>query len=246
MTRLSNRLILILLVGLTGCSSLGHHPVSSADDSIRLTATLISPVDIKLEWHDPMPNAAGHAVQYTSDLKEGFVTLAFCPPNQTTYIHPRLMPETTFYYRVCPYYGPASRPVKVSLPKSLKADGYAAAYALPEDCGWAAPATVSEKGSVTKYLLRDAATFSKAAPSDLKVELATNTVSGFKLTWTDRSVDEDGIFLERKRAGSPDFSVCALLEPKINFFGWALEPPERKGTFRIRAFYYGKPSDIVM
>jgi hypothetical protein len=246
MTRLSNGLILFFLVGLTGCSSPGRHPASAPDTAIRLTAALISPVDIKLEWHDPVPGAAGHSVEYTSDLKDGFVTLAFCPPNQTTYIHPRLIPETRFYYRVRPYYGAASRPVEVSLPLNLTDAAYVAAYALPEDYSWAAPATVPEKGSVAKYLLRNTATFAKSAPSDLKAELATNTVSGFKFTWTNHSIDDDGLFLERKLDGNADFSVCALLEPKINSFGWAFEPPTRKGTFRVRAFYFGKPSDVVM
>jgi hypothetical protein len=132
------------------------------------------------------------------------------------------------------------------LPKELTLAAYAAAYALPEDYRWALPATVAESSHVTKGSIRNGTTPTGAAPSNLKAELITNTVSGFKLTWTDQSTDEAGFFLERQRAGSSAFLVCALVEPNINSFGWAFEPPEKTGSFRIRAYYYGEPSNVVM
>ena len=244
MTRFSNRLLLILLGGLMGCSNPGHRATEA--DRIQLTATMISPVDIILKWEDSDTNAAGHILEYTNDPKEEYVPLGFFPANHTSFTHPRLIPDTKFFYRVRPYYGPASNPVEVSLPKELTAEAYAAAYALPEDYGWAPPVTRPEPLNVTKDSIRNAATFAEAAPSDLKAELATNTVSGFKLTWTDHSHDEEGFFLERKREGSSEFLVCALVEPNINSFGWAFEPPEKTGSFRIRAYYFGKPSNVVM
>jgi hypothetical protein len=208
---------------------------------------MVSPVDIALEWHDPATNVAGHVLEYTNHpATEDYVPLGFFPPNHTKFTHPRLIPETKFYYRVRPYYGPVSNPVEVSLPKELTAAAYAAAYALPEDYQWAPPATVPEASNVTKKPIRNTTTPADAAPSNLKAELATNTVSGFKLTWTDHSSDEEGFFLERKRAGSSEFLVCALVEPNINSFGWAFEPPEKTGSFRIRAYYYAEPSNVVM
>ena len=208
MTRLSIWVLLTLIGGLTGCSSSTPRP--SETDAIRLTASMVSPVDIALEWHDPATNVAGHILEYTNHPgKEEYVPLGFFPPNHTKFIHPRLIPETKFYYRVRPYYGPVSDPVEVSLPKELTAEAYAAAYALPEDYQWAPPATLPESSNVTKNSLRNTATPADAAPSNLKAELATNTVSGFKLTWTDRSTDEEGFFLEteaRRQLGI--FGVC--------------------------------------
>jgi hypothetical protein len=243
MIRLGTWVLIALIGGSSGCSRSTSGPADT--ETIRLSASMISPVDIALEWHDPATNVAGHVLEYTNRPEtEDYVPLGFFPPNHTKFIHPRLIPETTFYYRVRPYYGPASNPVEVSLPKELSDEAYAAAYALPEDYRWAPPVTVPEASQVTKASIRNAT--ADAAPSNLKADLATHTVSGFKLTWTDRSTDEEGFFLEGKREGDAEFLVCALVEPDINSFGWAFEPPERTGSFRIRAYYYGEPSNVVM
>ena len=42
-----------------------------------------------------------------------------------------------------------------------------------------------------------------------------------------------------------DFRVCAYVEPDMNSFGWAFEPPAREGKFRLRAFRWGEPSNVV-
>lgn len=243
MIRLCSWILLALVAGLSGCS---RSAPPAETDSIRLAANLVSPVDIALEWHDPATNVAGHVLEYTNDPeKEAYVPLGFFPPSYTTFTHPRLIPQTTFYYRIRPYYGPVSNSIDVSLPKELTDEAYAAAYALPEDYQWAPPATIPETSNVIKGSIRNATTRADAAPSNLKAELATNTVSGFKLTWTDHATDEQGFYLERRREGSSEFLVCALVEPNINSFGWAFEPPEKTGSFRIRAFYYGAPSNVV-
>lgn len=237
--------LVTLVCGLSGCSRSTPPPAEA--EAIRLSARMVSPVDIELEWHDAATDVAGHVLEYTNNPEtEDYVPLGFFPPNHTKYIHPQLIPETKFYYRVRPYYGPVSNELDVSLPKELTAEAYAAAYALPEDYQWAPPATIPEASNVTKSSVRDTARPVAAAPSHLQADLATNTVSGFKLTWTDHSTDEAGFFLERRREGSSEFLVCALVEPNINSFGWAFEPPEKTGTFRIRAYYYGEPSKTAM
>jgi hypothetical protein len=38
--------------------------------------------------------------------------------------------------------------------------------------------------------------------------------------------------------------VKAMLAPNINAFGYALIPPARKATVRVRAFYFGKSSNL--
>jgi hypothetical protein len=50
--------------------------------------------------------------------------------------------------------------------------------------------------------------------------------------------------LEVKYAGDADYHVCALIDPNVTSYGYALVPPETKVTFRLRAFYYGPPSNV--
>ncbi len=236
------RLPLVSLLALllaAGCSSVKR------DSSIHATARFASPTDILIEWHDPVPGAAGHTVEFTTDLKSEFVTLGFVQPETNRFLHPRLMPETTFYYRVGAYYGPVSKPVEVRLPESLSDAEYTNRYAKPEDYGWAIPQTNAQPASIVKQSIRNPATAAAGAPTGLDATLMTNTVSGFLLTWTDHDSDGDGYLLEVKEEGSPGFEVCALLPPCANSFGWGFHPPERKATYRVRAFYYGAHSSIV-
>lgn len=236
--------LLLLTGGVTGFLS-GARGASSADSTINLTASLTSPTDIKLDWQDSSSSAAGHIVEYASDPNGPYIILGFFPPSQTSYTHPRLMPETTFYYRVRPYFGPTSNQAEVTLPKELSDATYTSKYDNNEDYSWANPKTVPEAVPIPKVSIRNAADSTDGAPTDMKAVLVPITVSGLQLTWTNHSSDEEGFLLEIKNEGSTDFQVCALIAPKINAFGWGLHPPQRKAAFRLRAFYYGSPSNIV-
>jgi hypothetical protein len=136
--------------------------------------------------------------------------------------------------------------VAVTVAEGLSDQAYAAAYALPEDYSWAPPQKIPATGAgvVAPKSLRAGATATPAAPGDLRAEIMKKTVSGFRLTWNDRSSDEEGFLLERVDSPS-DFTVCAVVEPNVTAFGWALEPPARTGTFRVRAYYYGPASNIA-
>jgi hypothetical protein len=236
--------LLLCASGLAVCST-GLRGESSPTSTIHLSSTLVSPIDVVLTWSDTSPVATSHTIEYSTDPKGPYITLSFCPPSQTTYKHPNLMPQTTFYYRVRPICGPATDPVDVTLPAQLSDAAYKDTYFnKPEDFSWAPPKILPDNAPIEKKSLRDAATAAEAAPTDLKATLVPSTVSGFELTWTDHSSDEDGFLLETKEAGSSEFTVCAFITPKINAFGWALKPPARKGTFRIQAFYYGTPSNL--
>ena len=244
-TRYPLLLISVLLIGRwTGEAASPKTPVGPSQQ-IRLAARLASPTDVTLEWKDPVPGAAGHIVEWTTDPQSGYTILEFARPGQTTFQHPDLMPDTTCYYRVRAYYGQATKPVEISLPKELSDAAYAAAYAKPEDYSWAPPRTLPDRTGVEKKSLRDPATAAAAAPTDLNIALVPSTVSGFKLTWTDHANDEEGYLIEIKPSGSTGFHVCAVVAPKTNSFGWAFEPPLRKAALRVRAFYYGRPSNIV-
>lgn len=216
---------------------------TAASPPIQLTATLLSPIDIQLQWHDPDPRVAWHTVEYANDTNGSFIILDFVPPQQTTFTHTNLMPQTPFYYRVRSIRGPASTPIVVSLPEGLSAEEYSRRYEGDEDYSWAVPTTIPAAGKVTTASIRTAG--NAARPTDFRSKLAINTVSGFKLSWTDHAGDEDGQLLEVKPAGSDDYFVAALLHPGINTMGYAFAPPRRKATLRMRAFYYDNTSNIA-
>lgn len=217
---------------------------ASATEQLSLRQT--SPIDVVLTWRDAPGNPGGHIVEYINHPTDEWVILGFVPAGKNTFTHPRLAPGTPYSYRVRPFHGATSAPIEVTVAEGLSDKAYADAYALPEDYSWAPPATVTRPGDAIRALksLKQTATVEQAAPAEFRAELARGTVSGFKLTWLDRASDEEGFLLEQV-TGPRDFVVCAVIEPNINAFGWALEPPARKATFRLRAYYYGAASNIV-
>jgi len=237
----------LIAVGLAGCSRRKPDNTPAAPQSIALNARLLSPTDVKLTWKDPAPNAAGYIVEYATKPQGEFTTLGFFPPDQNTFTHPNLMPETNWYYRVRAYYGPASDPVEVALPDALSNKEYARKFARPEDYSWAVPKTIPtpDNVNVAELSIRSAGSAAQAAPTNLKVALVPSTVSGFQLTWSDHASDEDGYLLEMKSDQGPDFAVRAALDRGVNSFGYAFQPPERRAALRVRAFYYGQPSNLA-
>ncbi|HXB02568.1 MAG TPA: fibronectin type III domain-containing protein [Opitutaceae bacterium] len=241
--RVRGGLALLLFAGGLAVGSTGLRGESSPPSTIHLDATLVSPIDVVLKWNDASPVVATHIIEYATNPAGPYIILNFCPPSQTTYKHPNLMPQTTFYYRVRAIYGPTTDPVEVTLPASLSDADYADRYAKPEDYSWTAPKILPDPAPIKKKSIRDAAT-AAAAPTDFKATFVPTTVSGFQFTWTNHSSDEEGFFLETKEAGSPDFTICAKIAPKTNAFGWGFHPPQRKASFRIRAYYFGTPSNL--
>jgi len=212
---------------------------------IEVKLTLVPPRDILVDWKDPAPGAAGHVIEWGTKPDDEFVPLGFFQPNQTRYRHVDLMWDTPSYYRVRAYYGPASPDLEISLPSDLSDAEYKQRYEKPEDYRWALPTVIPDPKPVEKKSIRDSATASDAAPTDFKITLQPVTVSAFKLTWTDRASDEEGTMIELKKEGSSEFEVVAMVEPNVNSFGWAFEPPVRKGTFRVRPYYFGPASELV-
>jgi hypothetical protein len=238
-------LTLFLLAGGLAVCSTGLRGESIPASTIHLDATLVSPIDVALEWKDTSPVVASHTIEYATNPKGPYIILSFCPPSQTTYKHPNLMPQTTFYYRVRAIYGPTTNQVDLTLPGHLSDEDYHKRFFdTPEDYSWAGPKTLPDNAPIVKKSLRDPATAAEAAPVELKAAFVPITVSGVQLSWTNHSSDEDGFLLEEKTDISPDFKIVALFQPKINAFGWALKPPERNASFRIRAFYYSAPSNV--
>jgi hypothetical protein len=220
----------VLLVALAGC---GTTPPPRA--GIQLTATLVAPVDVTLTWQDNGPPPAGHVVEYATQPSGPYTVLGFLPPRQTTYRHQNLMPDTIFYYRVLPYYGPASNTADVTLPPGAYDD-----QAHADDQAWAAPKTVPGHNGATVSIRRAA---TAGAPTDLTATVMND--NGVLLTWSDHASDEDGYLLAIKPAASKDFQVIQLLPPRTNSCGVATLPDEKRAAFQVRAFYYGSPSNVA-
>jgi hypothetical protein len=219
---------------------------SAPASPITLTATLATPVDIDLSWKNAAPaEAQVYAIEWTTDPELGFSVLEYVGPDQRTFRHPSLMPDTPQYYRIRPLHGQAPAPARVTLPADLLDKDYLARMESPEDFSWAAPAKSPAASPTLQLSMRDPQTASRAAPSQLKAALVPITVSGFKVTWTDQARDEEGYLLEIKPEGKDAFEVVARLEPDVTSIGYALSPPHRSAQIRVRAYYLGNPSNTV-
>jgi hypothetical protein len=213
------------LVVLAACTQSPHA-------GVRLTATLVSPTDITLRWKDE-GDAAGHIVEFATSARGRYTILRYLDPRQTAYTHPDLIPETPFYYRVRPFYGPVSRAIDVVLPgKPGKRQA---------DESWAYPRTVPGPAGVpvARHSVRD----SGAAPTDLRGSVVNG--DGIRFTWTDHSTDEEGFLLESKPSGAADFGVVAVMGRDINAFGFITLPNEKRAAYRVRAYYSGAPSNTA-
>jgi hypothetical protein len=228
---------LVIGLGMGGCSAAPSNKAPVPGPNDRLRATLVSPTDIRLDWKDDEPTAAGRIVEYANESDGQYTILQFVPAHQTTYTHPDLIPETPFYYRVRPYFGPASGAVDIALPK-----GPVDETAEGDDQDWAAPRTVPH-GTVATQSIRAPNPSAAAAPTDLQATIVHG--NGIRFTWTDHASDEEGYLLEVKPAGRADFEVTAVLDPNVNSVGLVTLPDEDRASFRVRAFYYGPPTNIA-
>jgi hypothetical protein len=228
---------LCLAAGLAACSAPAPLPAVQPATAVSLAATLVSPIDITLRWSGSGADAAGHVVEFATEPDGVYTILQFVPRTQTQFTHPDLVPETAFYYRVRPYHGPVSSRVEVALPAPPAGED------LEKDDGaWAQPQSL-RRGASAGHAIRAASPPPEAAPTDLKASIVNST--GVRFTWTDRASDEDGYLLEVQAEGQPEFSVAAVLDPDIDSFGLVTLPSEKRAAFRVRAFYFGKPSNLA-
>ncbi|WP_188197180.1 fibronectin type III domain-containing protein [Nonomuraea sp. SYSU D8015] len=233
---------LLLLLLVAGCAAAPAaqpwpRPVSGPAASeqgrrsagVRLSAALVSPVDVVLRWDAHDPDAAGHVLEFATEPEGPYTILAFLPPEETAYTHPDLIPRTMFHYRLRPYYGLASAPVDVTV-----GDG---PYPEPSP-GWSQPRTVpgTPRGTLPTGS-------GDAAPTGLRATVTQ--AGGVAFTWTDRAGDEEGYLLENRPAGRPGFRVVAALDPDVNAFGLITLPEERRAAYRVRAIRHGAPSNVV-
>jgi hypothetical protein len=244
MTDLRRLVAALLCVGGAACSNDVARSADGRADTVHVEAVLLSPVDVSLTWRDPVPGAVAHAVEWRADAKDEWVVLETLPADVETFAHARLMPNVTHQYRVRAVYGQASPALDVVLPPGLSDAEYTSRVAAHEDFTWARPVSLPVSAHATAPL-RIASAASLAAPTDFAAVRVASTVSGFQLTWTDRASDEDGYLLEMRPDGAAEFTVAAMTDPDVHAFGYALTPPVRRAAVRIRAFYYGPPSNVA-
>ncbi|MBP2478002.1 hypothetical protein JOF53_006874 [Crossiella equi] len=200
-----------------------------------LSAHLDTPLDVTVRWSTAGPAPDGRVLEYAHDPNGEWTVLKFLAPEDNTFKHDSLIPETRFYYRVRPYFGRPSAEVTVTMPEPKPGE-------KPDEDPheWAVPQTLPGGPAATRSLRADAAA---AAPTDFTGVPMTS--QGIRFTWTDNAGDEQHHAIEvRSRTGQP-WHTAALLDANVNSFGVETLPEERAATYRVRAFYYGEASTVV-
>jgi hypothetical protein len=232
-----NLALLILPVAFLNGAAEEPAPATRADAAVQLTAALTSPTNIEVTWKNPTSDVAGRIVEWATDPQGEYVTLAYLAPRLNSFVHSDLPMDTPCYYRVRPYLGPVSDPVEITTGKALADDAV-----VSFDETWADPKKTSGDLSAAQHSIRNGSG-AAAFPSALTAKLIHPT--GIQFTWIDRASDEDGYMLEIKLDDMSDFRVCAIIDADVTSYGYALVPPETKATFRVRPYYYGKPSNVA-
>lgn len=200
---------------------------------ILLTATMTSPVDIDLKWSTHIPDIDGCFLDFNFGSDRRFQILDIKHPNESTFHHPNLMPNTRFAYRIRPFFGKPSNVVS-----------FTTGDASDEQSGdnGVMPGQVPANAGGTNSL-RNPSTREKAAPTDLTVTRIGPRVADLK--WKDNASDEDGYFLEDSFDSDKDFHFIALLKTNATSFRASLLPTNTQCYFRVRAYCEGSPSLAV-
>jgi hypothetical protein len=229
---------ILLACGLPGCSR-SQKPANPDEAAFAaptdLTATLADPINIDLKWKGNATREAGYLVEYSPNGDNEFITVAAVPANVTAYRHPNLMPQTRFVFRVLPFFGEASNVAEITTGK--KGPQQAPGKEMPPKAAAAAAPTE------IRYSIKSASTLAQAAPTGLKATLIPP--AGVKLEWKDHAKDEDGYLVEIKSDPNSDFKVSDFLDPGATSLITYGLPNDSKVSFRVRAFFYGTPSNVA-
>ncbi|WP_442876053.1 fibronectin type III domain-containing protein [Amycolatopsis sp. NBC_01480] len=229
----------------TACSSPAPTATPPIAQPPALTATLTSPTNIVLHWPAAGPGIAGHLLEYANAPDGPWTALQFLPPDQTSYTHPDLIPETPFYYRVRPFSGPVSAAVKVG--STAASPSQPAAPDQPAAPSRAAASGDTTASSSTAPRQPSAASAPSpgdaAAPTDLRATPGEDTSVVF--TWTDHTTNEAGFLLELRKPGETGFTPVEVTDPNTTTCALSLLPGEQGSDFRVRALSYGPLSPVV-
>lgn len=220
-------------LALAGCSTTPPSDAQAFAAPTHLTATLATPIDIDLKWQDNARAEAGYFVEYSPEANDEFVIITALPPNSTKYRHPHLLPHTRFVFRVLPFFGPASNVAEVKTGKE-------GPQQPPTD---AETANTNSPDAGIKKSIRSMATLAGAAPTDLRATLIPP--AGVKLDWVDHASGADGYLLEIKPGWGDKFEVSAFFPPHTTTLTSYNFPFDSKFAFRVRPFFYGRPSNLA-
>jgi hypothetical protein len=223
-----------------GCSTATLNKSKDADTAFAspsdLTAALTNGNNIILHWKNNSTTDGGNWVEFATPGSEYVQLDVFMSDaNGSTFVHPRVAPQTTFIYRIHPFFGKTAGPVEITT-------GIPTTNSPSLGEGPIASTNEIASGKQTeKFSIRAMRTFAEAAPTDIEATLSSPT--SVDLHWKDCASDEDGYFLEIAPSGGGKFYACALLPPDTTSFRKTGLPPNTKCYFRVRAYFYGKPSD---
>ena len=237
------RCLPVLLLSLASAAACqGPPPAESAPPSApatRLTGALVSPLrhSARMERRRRgggrgRPGSSSSPPNPTASTRSS----SSCRPGRPGSSTRTSSPETTFHYRVRAYHGPASTPVSVSLPE---VSGGGRRGGRP-DLGQPPRGGAARRWGPAPAARRPPC---RARPRPIPERRSGPLPDPF--TWTDHASDEDGFLLEARPEGSADFGVVAVLDPDVNSFGLFTLPGEKRAAYRVRAFYYGRPSNLV-
>lgn len=236
-----------LLFLLAGCSRALAGEGGVFAGPTDLVATMPDPYNVRLQWNNHAAAEGGNLLEFQlhpagaslpADERGQFLILAFMDSKTDTFRHEDLGAETVFSYRIHPYFG------RCTVPREIVTGSAAAAAKEPEEAEGPLDEPAGQAGAGTALAsIRPPGTLAAAAPVDLTVSLsqATHVV----LRWRDRAADADGYLVEIGGYADHGFQVCAFLPPHTTSFRKTALPPETRIYFRVRAFFYGPPSNVV-
>lgn len=193
--------------------------------------------DVQLQWsNNPVAADGGNWVEFATPGSEFTKLVVFLrDTGATEFVHPRVAPESQFIYHLQPFFGQASTPEKI-----ITGEASTNGPALEE--GPLPPDTNRVTTAAQKVSMRTPQTLAAATP-DLTATLSSPT--SVDLRWADKASDEDGYVVEGATDLQGPYFVCALLPPDTESFRKIELPAQTNCFFRVRAFFYGKPSDTV-
>jgi hypothetical protein len=204
----------------------------------QLVATLTEPDTIALIWKNNATEAGGYFVEFRTNPDEDFTLLDAVWADTNTFRHMDLAPETDFSYRIRPFFGGVSNVVEITTGKALSKE-----EAYLEEEGPLVEGVSDSKGAIKKKSIRTTLTAKEAVPANLTI--APSSMTNVVLRWQDHAKDEDGYLVEVLLDSKKGFEICALLPPDTTSFRKVGLHPQTKFYFRVRAYFYGKPSNLA-
>jgi hypothetical protein len=226
----------LLVLALTACSTVDSGDPEALAAPSHLTATLVDSNDNYLRWRNNATQAAGYWIEFSTP-GDDFIKLDAVWPDSNSFRHRNVAKDTQFIYRVRPFFGRASDWVRIATGPAPR-EG----TRVREVEGPLSPSG-TETNSRPSRSLRSTLTIAEAAPASLSAGLSSAT--NVDLRWEDRAKDEDGYLVEMKTDLNEVPMIFALLPPDSTSFKKTHLPPGTGCDFRVRAFFYGSPSNLA-